>query len=156
MNFLVLLKHVFHNALSQPRQYICPYLEWNMVFLLQQKRNMCSPLPCLGIGREPLATGDQCTVEMLILLHLFFLWVKHCSNQHLVGQDLWAPTSGGWHCYSLLPLPSGNPHLWLVAGSSHSTISVAKRNVLRFDVMKLKSEVCLCIWNNLFWIYAET
>lgn len=33
------------------------------------------------IGVDPPATGDQCTLQILIWLCLFFLWVKCCFNQ---------------------------------------------------------------------------
>lgn len=69
-----------------------------------------------------------------ILLSLFLLWVKHYSNQRLVcwilladcirGSEcrLWAPASGGWHCYDLCCLPcGGNPHLGLVVKFKCST-----------------------------------
>lgn len=90
---------------------------------LQHKRGACSLLPCANYKEGHTGSGRWGTLQMLVLLQLFFLWVRCCPNQCLVcwvlfgnlepigdaiGQGMWGPCAG-------------NPHWELVNGSSCST-----------------------------------
>lgn len=104
---------VSYSTWPAPPVYLPP---WE-VFACSTRRGHAVHCPVSGIRRNMLAIGDQRTLQMLILLNLFsFLWVKGCSNQSLMcwilpgdfkpiedaaGWGLWAPNSGGWHCYDL-------------------------------------------------------
>lgn len=115
--------------------YICPPLPtagrgW------EQERGGAVRRPAWALRRDPLAMGNARTLQILILLHLFFLWVKLVATSALTesfsttqnplqdpaGQVLWHLPLGNWHWGDLYHLlQSGNSHLKLVAGSSYGT-----------------------------------
>lgn len=119
---------VSYSSWPAPSVYLPPH-ESNRVFDYSRK-GVCSVYcPASAIRRGSTDMGDRHSLQMLFLLHLFFLWIKHSSNQHLcwvlfgnskpiedaVGQGLWTPNSDGWHCNDFCHPPcSGNSQLGLV------------------------------------------
>lgn len=77
----VVLNHVWHRASGQTHGYMCPFGEEMGSFCWNTKG---INHPVLTAGKDLLVLGGWCLLLELILHHLFSMWVKHCSIQHLI------------------------------------------------------------------------
>ena len=85
-----------------------------------------------AVRKNPVAMGDHCTLQLLIILPLFsYLWVNHnptsvwdenppgwCQKSYASGQVCGLLLLAAGRVTSLLSSHGRNPHLLVVAGSS--------------------------------------